>query len=135
MPVGLLALALGGFGIGLTEFVIAGLLTPVANDLGVSVPTAGYLVSGYALAVVFGALALPPLLAKWAPKRALLLLMVLFVVGNAISALAPATPRSSPDVSSRPSRTAPSSASGPCSPRPSWPRRSRPAPSASCSVG
>ena len=46
MPVGLLALALGGFGIGLTEFVIAGLLTPVANDLGVSVPTAGYLVSG-----------------------------------------------------------------------------------------
>ncbi|RYI20493.1 MFS transporter [Dermacoccus sp. 147Ba] len=89
MPVGLLALALGGFGIGLTEFVIAGLLTPVANDLGVSVPTAGYLVSGYALAVVFGALALPPLLAKWAPKRALLLLMVLFVVGNAISALAP----------------------------------------------
>ena len=84
MPVGLLALALGGFGIGLTEFVIAGLLTPVANDLGVSVPTAGYLVSGYALAVVFGALALPPLLAKWAPKRALLLLMVLFVVGNAL---------------------------------------------------
>ena len=58
MPVGLLALALGGFGIGLTEFVIAGLLTPVANDLGVSVPTAGYLVSGYALAVVFGADAL-----------------------------------------------------------------------------
>lgn len=89
MPLGLVALALGGFGIGLTEFVIAGLLTPVADDLGVSVPTAGYLVSGYALAVVVGALALPPLLAKWAPKRALLLLMVLFIVGNAVSAVAP----------------------------------------------
>ncbi|MGW0326565.1 MFS transporter [Nocardia sp. NPDC055002] len=89
MPLGLIALALGGFGIGLTEFVIAGLLSPVAADLGVSVPTAGYLISGYALAVVIGALALTPLVNRWQPKRALQLLMVLFTVGNAASALAP----------------------------------------------
>ncbi|MFD3706561.1 MFS transporter [Nocardia sp. NPDC058658] len=89
MPLGLIALALGGFGIGLTEFVIAGLLSPVAADLGVSVPTAGYLISGYALAVVVGALALTPLVNRWQPKRALQLLMMLFTVGNAASALAP----------------------------------------------
>lgn len=89
MPLGLIALALGGFGIGLTEFVIAGLLSPVAADLGVSVPTAGYLISGYALAVVVGALALTPVVNRWPPKRALQLLMVLFTVGNAASALAP----------------------------------------------
>ena len=88
MPLGLIALALGGFGIGLTEFVIAGLISTVAVDLGVSIPTAGYLISGYALAVVVGALALPPLLGRWRPKRVLLALMVLFVVGNALSAVA-----------------------------------------------
>ncbi|MGO4597620.1 MFS transporter [Terrabacter sp. 2RAF25] len=89
MPLGLIALALGAFGIGLTEFVIAGLLTSVATDLDVSIPAAGYLVSGYALAVVVGALSLPPLLARWRPKRALLLLMTLFVIGNSLSAVAP----------------------------------------------
>ncbi|NNH69414.1 MFS transporter [Nocardia uniformis] len=89
MPLGLIALALGGFGIGLTEFVIAGLLSSVADDMGVSVPTAGYLISGYALAVVVGALALTPLVNHWEPKRALQVLMVLFTVGNAASALAP----------------------------------------------
>lgn len=89
MPVGLVALALGGFGIGLTKFVIAGLLSRVAGDLGVTVPAAGYLVSGYALAVVVGALALTPVVNRWEPKRALLVLMVLFTAGNAVSALAP----------------------------------------------
>ncbi|WP_076262364.1 MFS transporter [Intrasporangium flavum] len=88
MPLGLIALALGGFGIGLTEFVIAGLLSAVATDMAVTIPTAGYLVSGYALAVVVGALGLTPLIGAWRPKRALLALMVLFVVGNAASALA-----------------------------------------------
>ncbi|GAA5018751.1 MFS transporter [Terrabacter aeriphilus] len=88
MPLGLLALALGGFGIGLTEFVIAGLLSTVAGDLGVSIPTAGYLISGYALAVVVGALGLTPVLGSWRPKRALLVLMVLFVAGNVLSAVA-----------------------------------------------
>ncbi|MFI6865423.1 MFS transporter [Nocardia sp. NPDC050406] len=89
MPLGLIALALGGFGIGLTEFVIAGLLSSVADDMGVSVPTAGYLISGYALAVVVGALALTPIVNRWESKRALQVLMVLFTVGNAASALAP----------------------------------------------
>ncbi|GAA2472594.1 MFS transporter [Terrabacter carboxydivorans] len=88
MPLGLIALALGGFGIGLTEFVIAGLISTVATDMGVSIPTAGYLISGYALAVVVGALGLTPVLGAWRPKRALLALMVLFVVGNALSAVA-----------------------------------------------
>ncbi|MEQ7737034.1 MFS transporter, partial [Escherichia coli] len=54
MPVGLIALALGGFGIGLTEFVIAGLLPDVAKDFGVSEASAGWFISGYALAVVVG---------------------------------------------------------------------------------
>lgn len=88
MPLGLIALALGGFGIGLTEFVIAGLISTVATDMGVSIPIAGYLISGYALAVVVGALGLTPVLGAWRPKRALLALMVLFVVGNALSAVA-----------------------------------------------
>ena len=88
MPLGLIALALGGFGIGLTEFVIAGLISTVATDMGVTIPVAGYTISGYALAVVVGALGLTPVLGSWRPKRALLALMVLFVVGNALSAVA-----------------------------------------------
>ncbi|RIJ76154.1 MFS transporter [Nakamurella silvestris] len=89
MPVGLIALALGGFGIGLTEFVIAGLLTDVAADLGVTIPVAGYLVSGYALAVVFGALFLTAASTRLPAKTALLGLMVLFIIGNLLSALSP----------------------------------------------
>ena len=58
MPAGLIALALGGFGIGLTEFVITGLLPEVAADYGVTETTAGWLVTGYALAVIVGALGL-----------------------------------------------------------------------------
>ncbi len=88
MPLGLIALALGGFGIGLTEFVIAGLISTVATDMGVTIPVAGYLISGYALAVVVGALGLTLVLGAWRPKRALLALMVLFIVGNALSAVA-----------------------------------------------
>ena len=52
MPLALLALAIGAFGIGTTEFVITGLLPAVADDFGVSIPTAGLLVTGYALGVV-----------------------------------------------------------------------------------
>ncbi len=55
MPLALMALAIGAFGIGTTEFVIMGLLPEVAGDFGVSIPTAGYLVTGYALGVMFGA--------------------------------------------------------------------------------
>ncbi|MGO4755694.1 MFS transporter, partial [Streptomyces sp. 2MCAF27] len=58
MPAGLVALGLGGFGIGLTEFVIAGLLPQVSGDLGVSEAAAGWLISGYALSVAIGAIAL-----------------------------------------------------------------------------
>lgn len=86
---GLPALALGGFGIGLTEFVIAGLLTDVADALHVSVPTAGALIWGYALAVVVGAFTVTAVLSRRPPKTALLVLLTLFVAGNALTALAP----------------------------------------------
>lgn len=89
MPVALLALAIGGFGIGLTEFVIMGLLPEVADDFAVTETTAGYLISGYALSVAVGAVALTLALTRVPRKTALLGLMVLFIAGNLISALAP----------------------------------------------
>ncbi|MFF9564237.1 MFS transporter [Leifsonia sp. NPDC014704] len=89
MPAGLIALALGGFGIGLTEFVIAGLLPEVALDFHVDEATAGWLISGYALAVVVGALGLTAAATRIPRKAALLGLMVLFIVGNLLSAIAP----------------------------------------------
>ncbi|WP_431906858.1 MFS transporter [Nonomuraea jabiensis] len=92
MPIGLLALALGGFGIGLTEFGIIGLLPEVAADFGVSEPVAGYLVSGYALSVAVGAIGLTAAIARFDRKKVLLALMLLFVAGNLISAVAPAYP-------------------------------------------
>jgi MFS transporter, DHA1 family, inner membrane transport protein len=58
MPVPLIALALGTFGIGTTEFVIMGLLHDIARDLRISIPAAGWLVSGYALGVAVGAVRL-----------------------------------------------------------------------------
>ncbi|MDH2456384.1 MFS transporter [Corynebacterium bovis] len=85
----LLALSLGGFGIGLTEFVIAGLLSEVATDLRVSIPAAGHLVGAYALAVVPGALILTPFLMRRPPKIALVALLTLFIVGNILSAWSP----------------------------------------------
>lgn len=85
----LLALSVGGFGIGLTEFIIAGLLTEVAGDLGVSITTAGNLVGVYALAVVPGALIITPFLMKRPPKSALIVLLIFFVIGNVLSAWAP----------------------------------------------
>lgn len=89
MPLALLALAVGAFGIGTTEFVVMGLLPRIAGDFGVSVPTAGLLVTGYALGVVVGAPLMTVLGTKVPRKRMLMLLMVLFVAGNLISALAP----------------------------------------------
>lgn len=56
MPIGLIALALASFGIGLTELVIAGLLPEIAGEFGVDEATAGWLISGYAIAVAFGAI-------------------------------------------------------------------------------
>ncbi|HEU0181575.1 MAG TPA: MFS transporter [Agromyces mariniharenae] len=89
MPLGLVALAIGGFGIGLTEFVIMGLLPEVAADFGVTEAAAGWLISGYALAVVVGALGLTAATTRLPRKPVLMGLLVLFVVGNALSALAP----------------------------------------------
>ncbi|MFE6227716.1 MFS transporter [Streptomyces sp. NPDC057854] len=89
MPVALLALAISAFGIGTTEFVMMGLLPNVAGDLGTTVPTAGHLVSAYALGVVAGAPLLTALGSRVPRKRMLLLLMALFTVGNLASALAP----------------------------------------------
>ncbi|WP_432097411.1 MFS transporter [Streptomyces sp. bgisy100] len=89
MPLALLALAISAFGIGTTEFVMMGLLPNVANDLGTSVPTAGYLVSAYAIGVVVGAPLLTALGSRIPRKRMLVLLMGLFTVGNLASALAP----------------------------------------------
>ncbi|MET8602021.1 MFS transporter [Streptomyces rubiginosohelvolus] len=89
MPLALLALAVSAFGIGTTEFVMMGLLPNVADDLGTSVPTAGYLVSAYAIGVVLGAPLLTGLGSRVPRKKMLLLLMALFTIGNLASALAP----------------------------------------------
>ncbi|MFZ3594220.1 MFS transporter [Streptomyces sp. BH104] len=89
MPLALLALAVGAFGIGTTEFVIMGLLPNVADDLGISIPDAGHLVSAYALGVVIGAPLLAAVTARMPRRRVLIGLMALFVVGNAVSAAAP----------------------------------------------
>ncbi|MET9593387.1 MFS transporter [Streptomyces sp. NPDC006516] len=90
MPLALLALAIGAFGIGTTEFVIMGLLPDVAADFQVSIPTAGFLVTGYALGVVLGAPLMTFLGTRVTRKRMLMVLMGLFIVGNVVSALAPA---------------------------------------------
>ncbi|MDR3084451.1 MAG: MFS transporter [Streptomyces sp.] len=89
MPLALLALAVGAFGIGTTEFVMMGLLPNVAADLHISIPTAGHLVSAYALGVVIGAPLLAAVTARMSRRTVLIALMVLFVLGNALSALAP----------------------------------------------
>ncbi|GAA3081563.1 MFS transporter [Streptomyces rectiviolaceus] len=89
MPLALLALAVGAFGIGTTEFVMMGLLPNVADDLHISIPTAGHLVSAYALGVVIGAPLLAAVTARMPRRRVLIGLMVLFVAGNALSAAAP----------------------------------------------
>ena len=87
MPVSLLALALSAFAIGTTEFVIMGLLPNVANDLQVSIPLAGWLISGYALGVAIGAPIMAVLTAKLPRKKTLLLLMTIFIFGNLMCAL------------------------------------------------
>ncbi|SHJ15949.1 MFS transporter, DHA1 family, arabinose polymer transporter [Roseomonas rosea] len=89
MPLALYALTVGAFGIGVTEFVIMGLLIEVGADLGVSLASAGLLISGYALGVVLGAPVLTAFTARWPRKAALIGLMVVFTIGNAACALAP----------------------------------------------
>ncbi|WP_308365800.1 MULTISPECIES: MFS transporter [unclassified Microbulbifer] len=89
LPLALLALTAGAFGIGVTEFVIMGLLLEMSTDLSVSIPAAGMLISGYALGVVLGAPLMTALTAVWPHKRTLLVLMAVFTLGNAACALAP----------------------------------------------
>lgn len=89
MPLALYALTAGAFGIGVTEFVVMGLLLEVSGELGVSIAAAGLLISGYALGVVVGAPVLTVLTAGWPRKSVLVALMVIFTIGNAVCALAP----------------------------------------------
>jgi DHA1 family inner membrane transport protein len=89
MPLALYALTAGAFGIGVTEFVIMGLLPQVAADIHVSIATAGLLISGYALGVVIGAPVLTILSGRLPRKTVLIGLMVIFIIGNAICAIAP----------------------------------------------
>lgn len=89
MPIGLFALAVSAFAIGTTEFVIVGLIPEMARDLAVSIPTAGLLVSLYALAITLGAPTVTALTGRL-PRRGLAIgLMAIFTLGNLIAAFAP----------------------------------------------
>ncbi|MCZ8377797.1 MFS transporter [Mycobacterium sp. CPCC 205372] len=83
------ALALGGFGIGTTEFVAMGLLPDMASSLGITEPTAGHVISAYALGVVVGAPLITALTARMNRRTLLLGLMTVFTVGNLITVVAP----------------------------------------------
>ncbi|ASK67871.1 MFS sugar transporter [Shewanella bicestrii] len=89
MPLALLALTLSAFAIGTTEFVIVGLIPTMAQDLQVSLPSAGLLVSLYALGVAVGAPVLTALTGNWNRKHVLLAVMTLFVAGNVLAWQAP----------------------------------------------
>ncbi|MER6878192.1 MFS transporter, partial [Amycolatopsis sp. NPDC000673] len=89
MPVALLALAVGAFGIGTTEFVMMGVLPLTAADFHIDIPSAGYFISAYALGVVIGAPLLTALAVRLPRKTMLLAMMGLFTVGNALFALSP----------------------------------------------
>lgn len=89
MPLALFALTLSAFAIGTTEFVIVGLIPTMALDLNVSLPSAGLLVSLYALGVAIGAPVLTALTGNWPRKTVLLSVMALFVAGNLLAWQAP----------------------------------------------
>jgi DHA1 family arabinose polymer transporter-like MFS transporter len=89
MKKSLIALSLGGLTIGITEFVMMGLLPDIASDMKVSIPVAGYLISAYALGVVIGAPLLVILGRNYAPKKMLLILALMLTVFNALSIIAP----------------------------------------------
>jgi MFS transporter, DHA1 family, inner membrane transport protein len=87
--VAVVALAIGGFAIGTTEFVTMGVLPDIAEGVGVDIPSAGHVISAYAVGVVLGAPVIAALSARL-PRRALLIgLMAAFLVGNGLTALAP----------------------------------------------
>lgn len=89
MPLALWALTISAFAVGTTEFVIVGLLPTIATDLGVPIPSAGLLVSLYALGVTIGAPVLTALADRMPRKKLLLALLTLFIVGNGFAAFAP----------------------------------------------
>ena len=89
MPIALFALTLSAFAIGTTEFVIVGLVPTIAQDLGVTLPSAGLLVSLYALGVAIDAPVLTALTGRWNRKLVLLSLMGLFIIGNILAWMAP----------------------------------------------
>jgi DHA1 family inner membrane transport protein len=89
MPIALLALTVGAFGIGTTEFVLMGLLQQVADDLRISIAAAGLLISGYAIGVAVGAPLLTLATRRLPRKTVLLALMAIFTLGNLACALAP----------------------------------------------
>lgn len=92
MKKSLLTLTIGGFGIGMTEFVMMGILPDIAKSLQISIPQAGHLVSAYALGVVVGAPLLIGFTVKKSPKKILVVLMCLFTLFNGISAFATSYP-------------------------------------------
>jgi DHA1 family inner membrane transport protein len=89
VPIALYALTAGAFGIGVTEFVIMGLLLQVSGDLGVSISAAGLLITGYALGVFAGAPLLTIATRKLPRKTTLIALMIIFTLGNLACAVAP----------------------------------------------
>lgn len=89
MPLAIVALALGALGIGLAEFAVMGLLPTIAADLAVPLPTAGNLVTAYAVGVVVGAPLLTAAAVRLRRRTALLLFMILFAAGNGLAAVAP----------------------------------------------
>ncbi|MBE9598314.1 MFS transporter [Pedobacter sp. MC2016-24] len=89
MKKSLLTLTLGGLGIGITEFVMMGLLPDIAKDLSITIPQAGHLISAYALGVVIGAPLLVAIAGSYPPKKILIALMMMFTAFNALSAFSP----------------------------------------------
>jgi len=89
VPIALLALAIAAFGIGTTEFVMMGVLPQVAAAFAIDIPTAGAMITAYALGVVVGAPLITAATARWSRKTLLLALMAVFVLGNGLFAAAP----------------------------------------------
>lgn len=85
----LLALATGAFGIGVTEFSPMGMLPVIADGVGVSIPSAGLLISAYAIGVMLGAPVMTLVFARFGKRAALMALMAIFTLGNVLSALSP----------------------------------------------
>jgi DHA1 family arabinose polymer transporter-like MFS transporter len=85
----LLTLTIGGFSIGMTEFMMMGVLPDVASDLGITIPAAGHLIAVYALGVVIGAPLMVALAGNYPPRKVLITLMAMFAVFNGLFAIAP----------------------------------------------